>query len=117
MENRNGLVVDTELLQAHGPAERDAALLMAERIEGSQRVTVAADKGYDAKEFVREVRGMKVTPHVAQNDKRRGGSALYAARAPRPHSANHFLSERSLPAPDANSRSTLVRPSSLLLQS
>jgi transposase len=76
IENRNGLVVDTELLQANGTAERDAALLMAERIEGSTRVTVAADKGYDAKEFVREIRGMNVTPHVAQNDKRRGGSAI-----------------------------------------
>ena len=76
IENRNGLVVDAELLQANGTAERDAALLMAERIEGGKRVTVAADKGYDAKEFVREIRGMNVTPHVAQNDKRRGGSAL-----------------------------------------
>ena len=43
IENRNGLVVDAELLQANGTAERDAALLMAERIEGSKRVTVAAD--------------------------------------------------------------------------
>jgi transposase len=76
IENRSGLVVDTELLQANGTAERDAALLMAERIEGSQRVTVAADKGYDTKEFVREIRGMNVTPHVAQNDKRPGGSAV-----------------------------------------
>ena len=76
IENRNGLVVDAELLQANGTAERDAALLMAERIEGSQRVTVAADKGYDTKEFVREIRGMNVTPHVAQNDKRPGGSAV-----------------------------------------
>src|SRR5206468_9844973 len=76
IENRNGLVVDAELLQANGTAERDAALLIAERIEGSKRVTVAADKGYDAKEFVQEVRGMNVTPHVAQNDKRRGGSAI-----------------------------------------
>src|SRR5439155_10377281 len=76
IENRNGLVVDAELLQANGTAERDAALLMAERIEGSKRVTVAADKGYDAKEFVQEIRGMNVTPHVAQNDKRRGGSAI-----------------------------------------
>ncbi len=76
IENRNGLVVDTELLQANGTAERDAALLMAERIEGSQRVTVAADKGYDTQEFVREIRGMNVTPHVTQNDKRRGGSAI-----------------------------------------
>jgi transposase len=76
IENRNGLVVDAELLQANGTAERDAALLMAERIAGSKRVTVAADKGYDAKEFVQEIRGMNVTPHVAQNDKRRGGSAI-----------------------------------------
>ena len=76
IENRNGLVVDTELLQANGTAERDAALLMAERIAGRQRVTVAADKGYDTQEFVREIRGMNVTPHVAQNDKRRGGSAI-----------------------------------------
>ena len=76
IENRNGLVVDAELLQANGTAERDAALLMAERIEGGKRVTVAADKGYDAKEFVQEIRGMNVTPHVAQNDKRRGGSAI-----------------------------------------
>jgi len=76
IENRNGLVVDAELLQANGTAERDAARLMAERIEGGQRVTVAADKGYDTKEFVRELRGMNVTPHVAQNDKRRGGSAI-----------------------------------------
>ncbi len=76
IENRNGLVVDAELLQANGTAERDAALLMAERLEGSQRVTVAADKGYDTKEFVCEMRGMNVTPHVAQNEKRRGGSAI-----------------------------------------
>jgi transposase len=76
IENRNGLVVDAELLQANGTAERDAALLMAERIEGSQRVTVAADKGYDTKEFVREIRGMNITPHLARNDKRPGGSAI-----------------------------------------
>jgi IS5 family transposase len=76
IENRNGLVVDAELLQCHGTAERDAALLMAERIEGSKRVTMAGDKGYDTKEFVREMRGMNVTPHVAQNDKRPGGSAI-----------------------------------------
>src|SRR6201998_2143807 len=36
IENRNGLVVDTEFLQANGTAERDAALLMAERIAGRQ---------------------------------------------------------------------------------
>jgi IS5 family transposase len=76
IENRNGLVVDTELLQCGGTAERDAALLMAERMEGAERVTVAGDKGYDTREFVRELRGMNVTPHVAQNLKRSGGSAI-----------------------------------------
>lgn len=76
IENRNGLVVDTELLQANGTAERDAALLMAEAIPGTKRVTVAADKGYDTREFVRELRQMKVTPQVAQNQKRPGGSAI-----------------------------------------
>jgi transposase len=76
MENRNGLVVDTELLQCNGTAERDAALLMAERIAGAERVTVAADKGYDTRDLVAEMRRMNVTPQVAQNEKRRGGSAI-----------------------------------------
>jgi transposase len=76
IENRNGLVVDTELLQCNGTAERDAAMLMAERLEGTQRVTLGADKGYDTKDFVKEMRGMNVTPHVSQNHKRPGGSAI-----------------------------------------
>jgi transposase len=77
-ENRNGLVVDTELLQANGTAERDAALLMLEQIPGEQRVTVGGDKGFDTKDFVAECRHMNVTPHVAQNIKRNGGSAVDA---------------------------------------
>ena len=76
IENRHGLVVDTELLQCNGTAERDAAMLMAERLEGGQRVTIAADKGYDTKDLVQEMRGMNITPHVAQNHKRNGGSAI-----------------------------------------
>jgi transposase len=76
IENRNGLVVDTELLQCNGTAERDAAMLMAERIAGVKRVTMAADKGYDTRELVAEMRAMNVTPHVAQNVKRPGGSAI-----------------------------------------
>jgi len=76
VENRNGLVVDTELLQCNGTAERDAALVMAERLDGTHPVTLGADKGYDTKDFVREMRGMKVTPHVSQNVKRSGGSAI-----------------------------------------
>jgi hypothetical protein len=76
IENRNGLVVDTELLQCNGTAERDAAMLMAERVEGAERITLAADKAYDTKDFVSEMRGMNVTPHVSQNTKRAGGSAI-----------------------------------------
>jgi len=71
MENRNGLVADVEVLQANGTAERDAALVMIEAIPSDHRVTVAADKGYDTKEFVAETRNMNATPHVAQNNKGR----------------------------------------------
>ncbi len=76
IENRNGLVVDTELLQCNGTAERDAAMMMAERAEGMAPITVGADKAYDTKDFVSEMRGMNVTPHVSQNIKRSGGSAI-----------------------------------------
>lgn len=76
MENRHGLVVDTELLQSNGTAERDAAMLMAERVEGIERITLGADKGYDTRDFVQQMRGINVTPHVSQNQKRAGGSAI-----------------------------------------
>jgi transposase len=75
-ENRNGLIVNTELFQANGTAERDAALVMLEQIPGGRRVTVGADKGYDTKDFVAECRHLQVTPHVAQNVNRNGGSAI-----------------------------------------
>ncbi|MGA8026243.1 MAG: transposase, partial [Bryobacteraceae bacterium] len=78
VENRNGLIVNTELFEANGTAERDAALVMLEQIPGTKRVTVAGDKGYDTKGFVAECRNMNVTPHVAQNHNRPGGSAIDA---------------------------------------
>src|ERR1700734_4126426 len=65
-ENRNGLVVATLTTQAYGSAERDAALLMTESPPGTHRVTLGTDKGYDAREFIAELRHMKITPHVAQ---------------------------------------------------
>jgi IS5 family transposase len=67
MENRHGLVVDTRVTQATGTAEREAALAMAEGIPGQQRVTLGADKNYDTRDCVRELRELRVTPHVAQN--------------------------------------------------
>ena len=75
-ENRNGLIVNTEVLQANGTAERDAALLMLEQVPGVDRITLGADKAYDTRDFVAECRNLKVTPQVAQNTKRSGGSAI-----------------------------------------
>lgn len=78
VENRHGLIVNAELLEANGRAERDAALLMLEQVPGEGRITVGGDKGFDSAEFVAECRHMNVTPHVAQNTGRQGGSAIDA---------------------------------------
>ena len=68
MENRNALIVDAELTQATGYAERDTAVEMLGRLPArKRRRTVAADKAYDTKGFVAAVRELGVTPHVAQN--------------------------------------------------
>jgi IS5 family transposase len=68
------LVVSTLTTRAYGSAERDAALLMAEALLGTHRVTLGADKGYDVRGFIDELRHMQITPHVAQNNtKRRSG--------------------------------------------
>jgi len=78
VENRNGLIVNTEVFEANGTAERDAALVMLEQIPGTKPVTVGGDKAYDTADFVAECRNLKVTPHVAQNLERPGGSAIDA---------------------------------------
>jgi transposase len=65
MENRNGIAVNGCLTQADGYAEPQAALAMVEEIPGEHRVTLGADKGYDRKEFVQELRDHQVTPHIA----------------------------------------------------
>jgi transposase len=68
MENRSGLLVDACLTQADGHAERTAALAMIEAYaDRPRRITLGADKGFDAEDFVNELRAMSVTPHVAQN--------------------------------------------------
>jgi transposase len=68
MENRHGLLVDACLTLADGHAERVAALAMIEpRADRPRAITLAADKAYDAEDFVNELRAMEVTPHVAQN--------------------------------------------------
>jgi transposase len=73
-ENRNGLVINSEVTLATGTAEREAALAMMEEREGQKRVTLGADKNYDVHDFVQKLRGQKVTPHVAQNNARRSSA-------------------------------------------
>jgi transposase len=76
MENRNGLVVDVRLTQATGKAERDAAIDMLTEKPAEKRATLGADRGYDTRGFVARLRSIHVTPHVAQNVNRSGGSAI-----------------------------------------
>jgi len=73
-ENRHGLIVDAMVTQAYGRAEVDAALVMAERLPGTRRITLGADRGYDNGDLVGELRRMNITPHVKQNTARWGSS-------------------------------------------
>jgi transposase len=75
MENRHGLVVGAVVTHADGTGERAAALSMLDTVPGTH-ATVGADKAYDTADFVAACRSRNVTPHVAQNDGRRGGSAI-----------------------------------------
>ena len=75
MENRSGLLVDACVTEADGHAERVAALHMIEpHADRPRPITLAGDKGYDAADFVNELRSMQVTPHVAQNDSGRSSA-------------------------------------------
>jgi hypothetical protein len=83
MENRHGMIVDAMATQADGTAERDAALLMLYGKWRNRRrrglggaMSVGTDKAYDTRDFVATVREMEIRPHVAQNSKRSGGSAI-----------------------------------------
>jgi transposase len=70
-ENRHGLIVQADLSSATGRAERKTALALIrkERKETKGWLTLAADKNYDANEFVTQVRALDVTPHVARKTK------------------------------------------------
>jgi transposase len=66
MEHRSALIVDTALSRAGGTAEREAALAMLERRpRRARRITLAADKAYDVRAFIEELRARRVTPHIA----------------------------------------------------
>ena len=76
MENRTGLVVSTVVSHADGTGERTAALAMLDTVPGGHPKGVGADKAYDTADFITACRARHVTPHVAQNDGLRGGSAI-----------------------------------------
>ena len=74
-ENRHGFIMDTAVTAATGTAERDAAIVMLGELPlTTRRVTVRADKGYDTRDWVRAVRTMGITPHVAQYTGNRGSA-------------------------------------------
>ncbi len=91
MENRNGLVVDAELTRASGHAERLAALAMLDRRPTQGRATPGADRGYDAKDFVADLRERWVTSHVARNTS--GRRSAIDGRTTRP--AGYALSQKA----------------------
>jgi transposase len=66
MENRNGLAVNVNVTQAGYYSEHEACILMCKGLKGKSRKTLGADKHYDNDELCRELRNMKITPHVAQ---------------------------------------------------
>ena len=78
MENRNGLLVDIKVTPATGTSEREAAedMLKRQKRKGVKPKTLGGDKGYDTGDFVSLLRRKKITPHVAANTKRKGGSAI-----------------------------------------
>jgi transposase len=68
MDNRHGLAVDARLTTANNRSEREAGLEMIRRLRARRRITVGGDKGYDVRAFVEELRGMRVTPHIARKN-------------------------------------------------
>lgn len=78
MENRHGLIVNAQASIVSGTAERDTALELLSELPGKHRKTVGADKLFDTDDFVQRCRQQHITPHVACNDQRRGGSNLDA---------------------------------------
>jgi transposase len=74
MENRHGLVVGCGVTQATGTAEREAAEALMAEIPRNNRTTLGADKGYDTRAFVKAMRVLGVTPHVAQHTTNRSSA-------------------------------------------
>jgi len=89
-DNRHGLITDADLRAATGKAEREATVAMMNG-RGGRGVTLGADKAYDTRELVQQLREQGVTPHVAQNTRRSGGSAIDGRTA---RHAGYAISQR-----------------------
>src|SRR5215469_4747143 len=97
MENRCGLIVDGRLTRVSGHAERLAALHMIEpRTDRPRAITLGADLGYDAADFVQELRTYNVRPHVAQRIR------AAVARRSRPADTRHPAYANSQRSPQAH---------------
>ena len=64
LDNRHGLVANVCVTAATGTGEWEAARLLLEQADHA--TTVGADKHFDVDRFVRPVRRLGITPHVAQ---------------------------------------------------
>lgn len=69
MENRNGLLADVRISEANGRAEREVALEMIRKAKLKPGSTIGADKAYDTKDFVRELRQLNCVPHIASKSR------------------------------------------------
>jgi transposase len=78
MENRHGLCVDIAVTRAVSTTEREAALALVQRAQarGFHVRTLGGDKAYDTVAFVRGLRAVGVTPHIAPNITTRRDSTL-----------------------------------------
>jgi len=73
-ENRHGLVVEAELVQATGKAETQTAAAMLERLCDNPNInpkTLGADKAYHSKEMIDACRENEVSPHIAERSDRK----------------------------------------------
>ena len=94
-ENRNGLIVQTDVRAPSYHAERDAALEMLTVLPpvAGQR-TVGADKGYDEPDFIAGVRQLGFTPHVSPNPHRYGKKRRSPIDARTTRHAGYEVSQR-----------------------
>ncbi|MFT3725225.1 MAG: IS5 family transposase [Hyphomonadaceae bacterium] len=100
MENRNGLAVGGLITGASGFAEREAALMLVDQHGGGRRITLGADKAYDVRQFIGDLRARGVTSHIAVDGHVRLASVSASPRssavdARTTRHAGYALSQRS----------------------